>query len=99
VAETMSELTKSRFTLQWAGTTGSLAAMSKVVRRVSNTSQETFPAWQGMQYFVSMFSGQAQLLHVDNGRFGEHRWTTVRDVLARHLSAETRHEHPVEKTG
>jgi uncharacterized protein YbjT (DUF2867 family) len=90
VASTMSELTSSKFALQWAGTTGSLSAMSKVVRRVSNNPQETFPAWQGMQYFVSMFSGQAQLLHVDNARFGEHRWTTVRDVLAQHLSTPAR---------
>jgi hypothetical protein len=39
-----------------------------------------------MQYFVSMFSGQAPLYHVDNDRYGEHYWTTVRDVLAAHLA-------------
>jgi hypothetical protein len=39
-----------------------------------------------MQYFVSMFSGQAQLHHVDNDRYGVHIWTTVRDVLAAHLA-------------
>lgn len=26
----------------------------------------TDTAWQGMQYWVSMFSGQSQLRHVDN---------------------------------
>jgi uncharacterized protein YbjT (DUF2867 family) len=87
VAATMSELTGTPFSLQWAGTTGTLGVMAKVVRRLSKNKRETFPAWQGMQYFVSMFSGQAQLLRVDNERFGEHRWTTVRDVLSAHLKS------------
>jgi hypothetical protein len=37
---------------------------------------------------VSMFSGQAQLRHVDNDRYGEHDWTSVRDVLAAHLAMQ-----------
>jgi uncharacterized protein YbjT (DUF2867 family) len=86
VAATMSQLTGTPFGLQWAGTTGTLGVMAKGVKRFSKNPQETFPAWQGMQYFVSMFSGEAQLHHVDNERFGEHRWTTVSDVLAAHLA-------------
>ena len=86
VARTMTELTGTPFTVQWAGTTGVLSAASKVMRHLSKDPDETFPAWQGMQYFVSMFSGQAQLHHVDNDRWGPHRWTTVRDVLSAHLA-------------
>jgi uncharacterized protein YbjT (DUF2867 family) len=85
VADTMSVLTGTHFRLQWAGTTGSLSTISGVMRRVAKDEDATFPAWQGMQYFVSMFSGQAQLQHVDNERYGERSWTTVRDVLAAHL--------------
>jgi uncharacterized protein YbjT (DUF2867 family) len=88
VARTMTELTGTPFKLQWAGTTGTLSAMSKVGRRLSKKSDEPFPAWQGMQYFVSMFSGQAQLRHVDNDRYGPHSWTSVRDVLHAHLTAQ-----------
>jgi hypothetical protein len=36
-----------------------------------------------------MFSGQAQLRHVDNDRYGDHDWISVRDVLAAHLSDQT----------
>lgn len=86
IARTMTELTGVPFGLQWAGTTATLSAMSKIGRRFSKDPDETFPAWQGMQYFVNMFSGQAQLRHVDNERFGDHEWTTVRDVLAAHLA-------------
>jgi uncharacterized protein YbjT (DUF2867 family) len=87
VADIMSELTGTQFRLQWAGTTGTLSAMSAVGKRLSGNPDETFPAWQGMQYFVSMFSGEAQLRHVDDDRYGPHTWTTVRDVLRAHLEA------------
>jgi len=90
IARTMTELTGTPFGLQWAGTTATLSAMSKVGRRLSKDDDEAFPAWQGMQYFVSMFSGQAQLRHVDDDRFGAHEWTTVRDVLAAHLARPAR---------
>ncbi|NII52066.1 NmrA family NAD(P)-binding protein [Frigoribacterium endophyticum] len=90
IASTMTELTGEPFGLQWAGTTATLSAMSKVGRRLSKDPDEAFPAWQGMQYFVNMFSGQAQLRHVDNDRFGAHEWTTVRDVLAAHLGRAAR---------
>lgn len=82
IANSMSSLTGQPFKLQWAGTTSTLSAMSKIARRASRNPDETFPAWQGMQYFVSMFSGQAQLRHLANDRFPGRRWTTVRDVLA-----------------
>jgi uncharacterized protein YbjT (DUF2867 family) len=86
VARVMTELTGTSFTPQWAGTTGTLSAMSKIGRRLSKNRDDTFPAWQGMQYFVSMFSGQAQLRHVDNDRYGPHHWTSVREVLEAHLA-------------
>lgn len=85
VARIMSELTGTPFTTQWAGTTGILSGMARIGRRVSRDEEATFPAWQGMQYFVSMFSGEAELRHVDNERYGQQTWTGVRDVLAAHL--------------
>jgi uncharacterized protein YbjT (DUF2867 family) len=87
VANTMSRLTGTPFRLQWAGTATTLSGMAKVGRRLSKDPDEPFPAWQGMQYFVSMFSGEAELHHVDNDRYGPHAWTTVEDVLAAHLAA------------
>lgn len=89
VARTMTELTGTPFALQWAGTTGILSAISRIGRRLSNDKETAFPAWQGMQYFVSMFSGEAELRHVDNDRYGPHGWTSVRDVLETHLKEST----------
>lgn len=89
VARTMSELTGTHFTTQWAGTTGILSGMARIGRRVSRDEEAAFPAWQGMQYFVSMFSGEAELRHVDNERYGQGTWTDVRAVLKGHLQEGT----------
>ena len=82
IAGIMTTLTGTPLKLQWAGTTGTLVAMSKLGRRVGKDTDETFPAWQGMQYFVSRFSGEVQLRHVGNERLAGRVWGTVRDVLA-----------------
>jgi hypothetical protein len=50
----MSELTGTPFKLQFAGT---LSLLAKAVRPLSKTLDSAVPAWRGMQYFVSMFSG------------------------------------------
>ena len=84
IARIMTELTGAAFTTQWAGTTIMLSGMARIGRRLSKDEEATFPAWQGMQYFVSMFSGEAQLHHVNNDRYGPQAWTSVRDVLEAH---------------
>ncbi len=89
IAATMTEITGHRFKLQWAGTTSTLGAMARIGRRADRKEEDTFPAWQGMQYFVSMFSGQAQLRHVANDRYGVQTWTAVRDVLQEHVRQDS----------
>ena len=84
LATTMSEVTGTQFRPLFAGTVGSLSAMSKAVKAFTPSGEDPFPAWQGMQYFASMFSGDASLRHVDNSRYGNRTWTTARDVLAQH---------------
>lgn len=37
-----------------------------------------------MQYFASMFSGDANLGYINNDRYGRRKWTTSRDVLEQH---------------
>ena len=83
LAATMSELTGTQFRLLYAGSVGSLSMMSRAVQALTPSSNEPFPPWQGMQYFASMFSGDAELLYINNHRYGSRTWTTARDVLSR----------------
>lgn len=84
LASTMTDLTGTQFRLLYAGSVGSLTTMSRAVRTLMPASTEPFPPWQGMQYFASMFSGDANLRYINNDRYGSRRWTTARDVLEQH---------------
>ena len=81
LASTMSDLSGKKFRLLYAGSVGSLTAMSRAVKALMPASDEPFPPWQGMQYFASMFSGDATLRYIDNDRYGIRTWTSARDVL------------------
>ena len=83
LAATMTELTGRRFRATYAGPVGVLAGMARIGRAVSRDEETPFPAWQGMQYLHSMYSGAAKLgPALDNDRYGTRDWTTARDVLA-----------------
>jgi uncharacterized protein YbjT (DUF2867 family) len=84
LAATMTDLTGTQFRLLYAGSVGSLTAMSRAVQALMPASDEPFPPWQGMQYFASMFSGDANLRHINNDRYGRRTWTTARDILIQH---------------
>ncbi|UOG77219.1 NmrA family NAD(P)-binding protein [Hymenobacter tibetensis] len=76
-----SAATGKKFGLLWAGGLGVLGTMIKVTRALMPTSDEVFPPWQGMQYLHNMFSGLPKLAPLDNARYPEIRWTSVREVL------------------
>ena len=56
----MSDLTGTQFRLLYAGSVGSLTAMSHAIKALMPASDDPFPPWQGMQYLASMFSGDAR---------------------------------------
>lgn len=82
LASLLTEMSGTRYRLQWAGTLGTLGLMIRVARALQPSPGDPFPPWQGMQYLHNMFGGRAVLSPVDNGRYPELRWTPVRDVLA-----------------
>lgn len=84
LASTMTDLTGTQFRLLYAGSVGSLTTMSRAVKALMPASDKPFPPWQGMQYFASMFSGDANLQYVNNHRYGRRTWTTARDILEQH---------------
>ncbi|MGD0038299.1 MAG: NmrA family protein, partial [Bacteroidota bacterium] len=63
---------------------GMLSALIKIVRKLAPAEDEIFPAWQGMQYMRNMIDERANLNLVDNERYPNMHWTTVRDVLSMH---------------
>jgi len=86
LAAVASQVTGRRFRPLWAGSLGMLGMMIKVARTVARGGEkELYPPWQGMQYLRNMLDGRAKLEPLDNERYPAIHWTTVRDVLERHL--------------
>ncbi|MEP6649432.1 MAG: NmrA family NAD(P)-binding protein [Lapillicoccus sp.] len=91
IAALLTELHGHEFRPLWAGTVGSLAALARLTRLVAPQPQVVFPAWQGMQYMQDMFSGEARLQPLDNDRYPDVRWTSLRErFLTDHVLAGVR---------
>ncbi len=82
IASIMSDVTRARYRPLWVGTLGVLSAMIGLVTRVAPQPGAPFPPWQGMQYMRDMFSGRGKLSPLDNDRYPDLEWTSVRDHLA-----------------
>ena len=64
------------------GSLGTLSVMIKATRALTGGEDKIFPPWQGMQYMRNMFSGAGKLAPLDNTRYPDMHWTTVREMLA-----------------
>lgn len=73
------------YSTQWVGSTGFLERASQVMRRFSigGSEKDVFPAWQGMQYMVDMYSGAGKCEPLDNDRYPELKWTKVESFLTK----------------
>ena len=74
-----------------AGSVGSLGMLIRVARLVAPQPRAVFPPWQGLQYLRDMFSGQAKLSPLDNGRYANLRLTSIAESL------ESRARHHADK--
>jgi nucleoside-diphosphate-sugar epimerase len=84
LASTLRNVTGEKYRTLWVGSLGVLGVMIKLAQTAAPQANETFPAWQGMQYMRDMFSGRAKLEPLDNNRYPNLRWTSVRERLAAH---------------
>ena len=82
IAASASAATGQRFTTMRAGSLGTLSTLISVARAVMPGKTQVFPPFQGLQYMRDMFSGRGKLEPLDNGRYPDMRWTSVREVIA-----------------
>ena len=85
IQKVATEVSGEKFRLFRTGGPGMLSALIKIARTLAPAENEIFPAWQGMQYMRNMIDERAKLNQVDNERYPDMHWTTVRDVLSMHL--------------
>lgn len=81
----MSSLTGQRFRLLKAGSRNFLSALIKIARTCSKSTNDLYPAWQGMQYVHGMFSGLGKLEQIHNDRYSGIQWTSAKQILTDHI--------------
>ena len=82
MARVLSETTGSNYRPLRAGSLASMSALIGVTKRLAPGDDTVFPAWQGMQYTRDMFDGRVRLDPLDNDRYADLSWTSVRDRFA-----------------
>jgi uncharacterized protein YbjT (DUF2867 family) len=78
IAALMGELSHREYRALRVGSVTALAALGRAAKLVAPQPSAVFPAWQGMQYMRDMFSGQARLAPLDNDRYPDLHWTSLR---------------------
>ncbi|KEO74908.1 NmrA family NAD(P)-binding protein [Anditalea andensis] len=81
IRDIQSALSKEKFRLIRAGGIGLLNTFITIGRTLSPAEKDLYPAWQGMQYMRDMAEGKAKVSLYDNDRYGERKWTKVKNVL------------------
>jgi nucleoside-diphosphate-sugar epimerase len=84
IKEVLTEVTGKKFRLFRAGGLGMLSTMIRIARTIAPAEKELYPAWQGMQYMRNMIDDRSNLDTLDNERYPDMRWTTVKDLLSAH---------------
>jgi hypothetical protein len=56
----------------------------KIARTFAPAKEDLYPAWQGMQYMHNMIDKRSKTNQLDNERYPEMRWTTIKEFLLKH---------------
>ena len=84
LAEIMTRLSGKKYKVLKPGGLRLLNLFIALTKRLTPTTDEVFPPWQGMQYMRDQFQGLAKFDHLDNERYPI-KWTTTQDVLTAHF--------------
>lgn len=80
----VSEVTGNKFRLIRTGGQGLLGMIIKIARKFSPANDNLYPAWQGMQYMHNMIDKRSKIYKLDNDRYREKHWTTIKELLTKH---------------
>jgi nucleoside-diphosphate-sugar epimerase len=80
----VSEVTGNKFRLIRTGGQGLLGMIIKIARKFSPAKDNLYPAWQGMQYMHNMIDKRSKIDKLDNDRYPEKHWTTIKELLTKH---------------
>lgn len=81
VREVMTAITDKNFKIFRAGSIGLLDVVIKIAKFLFPSKDNLYPAWQGMQYMRDMMQGRAEFVPLNNDRYAQINWTSVKEFL------------------
>jgi hypothetical protein len=81
VHKTITDITGSKFRFIRIGGKGLLGMFIKIGRFFSPGKNDLYPAWQGMQYMHNMIDERSKIVELNNNRYLDIKWTSVRMLL------------------
>lgn len=85
IKDLVTELSKQKFRLFRPGGKWLLGQIIKIARKLAPAEKELYPAWQGMQYMHNMIDERSKIEKLNNDRYPEIKWTSVRELLSNYL--------------
>lgn len=82
IARVMISISNEHYRPLRASNSASLELLVRLTRLIAPQPRAVFPAWQGMQYMHDMFTGRGRLDPLDNNRYPDPQWTSLRENLA-----------------
>ena len=80
----VNEVTRQKFTLIRTGGQGLLGTIIKIAKTFSPSNEDLYPAWQGMQYMHNMIDERSTINKLDNDRYPDMCWTSIKALLTKH---------------
>ncbi len=90
VTQVMQEITGEKFGRLRPGGKGLLSFIIKVAKILAPAPNELYPAWQGMQYMRNMIDERCRVDQLDNKRYPQMKWTSVKEMVQAFLQAQTK---------
>lgn len=84
IKNVMSEITGQKFRSFRPGGQSLLGVIINIARKIAPAEKELYPAWQGMQYMHNMIDDRSNMNKLNNDRYPEIKWTTVKELLENH---------------
>ncbi len=81
----MNKITGKKFKLLNGGNLKMLKFYIALTKFFAPKKNELYPAWQGMQYFHTLFSGTAKMDNFDNDRYQGIKWVKAEEVIRNFL--------------
>jgi len=86
VQTTISSITGNKYRLLRIGGQGLLGVFIKMAKLFSSGEKELYPAWQGMQYMHNMIDERSKIDELNNNRYSDIKWTSVKMLLQEFVS-------------